>query len=113
MSDYVRELNDAQAREAVREGVTLIDFWAPWCGPCRMQGPALEQVAQKVGAAATVAKVNVDQHQALASELGIQGIPALFLFKDGEIAQRFVGVQRAETLVAAIEAASGVSVTQA
>ena len=111
MSEHVSDLNDAQAREAVREGVTLVDFWAPWCGPCQMQGPILEQVAEQAGPGVTIGKVNVDQHQSLAAELGVQGIPALFLFMDGEVAQRFVGVQPAETLAAAIEAASAASVT--
>ena len=84
----------------------LIDFWAPWCGPCRMQGPILDQVSLQIGDRAIVAKVNVDEEPALAAPFGVQAIPTLVVLKGGKAVQRFTGVQQAETLVKALEAAS-------
>jgi thioredoxin 1 len=83
----------------------LIDFWAPWCGPCRTQGPIVEQVASQMGDRAVVAKVNVDDERGLAAQFAIQAIPTLVVLKDGNVVQRFVGVQRAEALAGALESA--------
>lgn len=82
----------------------IIDFWAPWCGPCRTQGPILEQVSDKVGDRAIVAKVNVDEEPGLSAPFGVQAIPTLVVLKAGKVVQRFVGVQQADTLVKAVEA---------
>jgi thioredoxin 1 len=81
----------------------LIDFWAPWCGPCRMQGPILDQVAGHMGDRAVVAKVNVDEEPDLAAAFGVQSIPTLVVLKGERIVQRLVGVQQATTLVRALE----------
>ena len=83
----------------------LVDFWAPWCGPCRQQGPIVEQVAVRLGDQAVIAKVNVDEEKALASQFEIRAIPTLVLMKDGAVVQRFVGVTSADALVAAIQSA--------
>ena len=104
MSANVKEITDAQFADVTKSGVVLVDFWAPWCGPCRMQGPILDEVAAAVGDKATVAKINIDENTASAAKYGIRSIPTLLLFKDGQVAQQFVGVQRKEQLVAAIEA---------
>lgn len=101
----VAELNDTTFSAAVESGVTLVDFWAPWCAPCRMQGPILEQVAARVDEQVTIAKLNVDEAPQTAGELGIRSIPTLVLFKDGEPVDGFVGVQGEPVLVAAIEKA--------
>jgi thioredoxin 1 len=82
----------------------LIDFWAPWCGPCRTQGPILDQVSVLVGDRAIVTKVNVDEEKQLAAQFGVQSIPTLVLLRDGKVVKQFVGVQQAETLVRAIDA---------
>ena len=82
----------------------LVDFWAPWCGPCRMQIPVLEQVASRLGSRARVTKVNVDQYPELAGRFRITGIPTLLLFKEGRLVQEFVGLQSAPALIAALEA---------
>ena len=100
-----KELNDTSFAEEIKSGITLVDFWAPWCGPCKMQIPILDQVAEKIGDQATIAKVNVDDYPAPASLFGVRGIPTLILFKDGEVVQQFVGVQQEAVLVNAIEAA--------
>lgn len=83
----------------------IIDFWAPWCGPCRSQGPILEQVSEKIGDLAIVAKVNVDEEPELSAPFGVQAIPTLVVMKGGKVVQRFVGLQQADTLVKALEAA--------
>ena len=71
----------------------LVDFWAEWCGPCRMISPLLEQIATDHAGKVVVGKVNVDQEQALASKYGIQSIPAFFIFKNGQVTDQFVGAQ--------------------
>ncbi|MDT8391113.1 MAG: thioredoxin [Lentisphaeria bacterium] len=99
------ELTDTTFDKTIQSGVTLVDFWAPWCGPCRMQIPILADVAEAVGARAAVAKVNVDDAPAVAGRYGVRSIPTLILFKDGGAVNSFVGVQQKDTLLAAIEAA--------
>ena len=101
----VTELNDRTFTETIKEGVTLVDFWAPWCAPCMVQGPIVESVAEKIGDRATVAKVNVDEAQRAANEFGIRAIPTVILFKDGKPVQQFVGVTQEGALLAAIEEA--------
>jgi thioredoxin 1 len=81
----------------------LVDFWAPWCGPCRMIGPIVEQLAGENAGKIKVAKVNVDDNQNLAGSYGVTSIPTLILFHKGEVADRFVGVQPKSRLQAAID----------
>ena len=77
-------------------GVVLVDFYADWCGPCRMMEPTIESIASDTDAA--VVKVDVDQFQGLASQYGVQGIPALFVFADGEAVEQLVGGQTEQQL---------------
>jgi len=100
------ELNESNFTDTVAHGVTLVDFWAPWCGPCRMQGPILEDLAEEMGGQVRVAKVNVDESGALASRFRVEAIPLLVVLKDGREMQRFVGVQSKETLVQALRTAA-------
>ena len=99
------QLNQDNFSETIQSGVTLVDFWAPWCGPCKLQGPVIDRVAETIGDKATVSKLDVDQYAAPAAKYEVRGIPTLILFKDGEIVERFVGVQQEDLLTRAIEAA--------
>jgi thioredoxin 1 len=95
------QLTDADAFDAhVADGVVLVDFYADWCGPCQMMEPAVEAVAS--GTDATVLKVDVDRHQALAGEYGVQSIPTLLVFADGEPVERMIGAQSEQSLTDAI-----------
>lgn len=78
----------------------LVDFWAPWCGPCRMLAPILEEVEQDLGSKITVAKVNVDENQELAQQFQIMSIPAMMIFKDGKAVDSMVGLMPKDRIVA-------------
>jgi len=104
MSDKVKELNAANFDSTIASGTVLVDFWAPWCGPCKMQGPILDKVAEKIGDKAVVAKVNVDESPALAAKFGVRSIPTLILFKNGQKVNDFIGVQQEAALVEVLTA---------
>ena len=83
----------------------LVDFWAPWCAPCRMQLPILESLAEKSADSYRVAKINVDEQPDIARRFGITAMPTLLLFRHGEPVQRFIGVQREPVLQEALQLA--------
>ena len=103
MSDSIVQLDSKSFRAALERKVVLVDFWEPWCGPCQIQLPVLEEVARRVAGRATIAKVNVDEVQELAARLGIRSLPTLMLFKDGKVVRQFVGSHSSASLIAAIE----------
>ncbi len=96
------ELNETNFEKETAKGITLVDFWAPWCGPCKMLGPILEKVAEELGDKVQVAKVNVDDSPKLAQKFGVRSIPAIFILKNGETVNQFVGVQDKSKLMKAI-----------
>ncbi len=96
-------ITDESFDRVVENGLTIVDFWAEWCMPCRMQAPIMESLAKNVAGKATISKLNVDDNPETASRFGITGIPTSVLIKDGQEVQRFVGVQSENSLRAAIE----------
>ncbi len=103
MGKYL-ELTDADFDTTVAEGVTLVDFWAPWCGPCRMIAPIIEELAKDFDGRAKIAKVNTDEQQNIAVKYGIRSIPTLLIFKNGEVADQMVGAASKQAYASKIEA---------
>jgi thioredoxin 1 len=103
----VKEVTDQDFEAEVLQAgePVLVDFWAPWCGPCRMIAPLVEELATENGASLKVTKVNIDDSPQTATNYGISSIPTLMIFKNGEVADRFVGVQPKKRLQDAIEQA--------
>lgn len=89
--------------KTIGQGVSLVDFWAPWCGPCRTQGPIVNEVAELLGEKVTIGKLNVDENQEIASRYGVSSIPTLIIFKDGQEAERLIGVRRRDELIEKLE----------
>lgn len=107
MSGALMDLNEAGFDAQIAKGVTIVDFWAPWCGPCKMQTPILEKLAPKVAGRAVITKVNVDENPNLAMRYNVMSIPTILVFKDGQLSKQFVAVQQEAKLLAAIEEAEG------
>ncbi|MBI3132566.1 MAG: thioredoxin [Acidobacteria bacterium] len=105
MSALVSSITDAEFQATVAEGVTLVDFWAPWCGPCKMVAPVLDELAGELQGRARIAKVNVDDNPEVAGSFGIMSIPTLLLFKDGKPVGKLVGAQPKASLQAFVEQA--------
>lgn len=95
-SDKVLTITEDNFASTIAEGVTLVDFWAPWCGPCRMLAPVIDKVAEAIGADAKVGKCNTDEAGSIAQNFGIASIPTLLIFKDGEKVETLVGAAQSE-----------------
>jgi thioredoxin 1 len=89
----VKTLTDATFDGEIAAGSIIVDFWAPWCGPCRMVGPVIDEIAQEHGDKVNVGKVNVDENPAIAQKYGIMSIPTIILFKDGEPSKKVIGAR--------------------
>ncbi len=100
----VKEITDDSFDEGIAKGVSLVDFWAPWCHPCRYQTPILEKVADRIGEQAQIYKLNVDESRETAAKYNITGIPTLIVFKEGEKVTQLVGLQQEEDLISALKA---------
>ena len=97
-------LTDENFQEEIKnyEGVALVDFWAPWCGPCQMVGPSIEELATEMEGKAKIGKVNVDEEGSLGQEYQIMSIPAVYVFKDGEVVDRLIGAMAKESYLEAV-----------
>jgi thioredoxin 1 len=103
MAGNVLELTDATFDSTVNDGVVLVDFWAPWCGPCKMLSPVIEEIANEYNGRAKICKVNTDDHRDAAINFAISAIPTLILFKDGQIANKWVGLTTKDDITAAMD----------
>ena len=96
----VRNITEAGYDEAVKTGKVLVDFWATWCGPCKMQGALIDQKLVPEHPEIEVLKVNVDEETALAARFGVMSIPTLILYKDGQIVDQLVGLTKPDEILA-------------
>ncbi len=103
MGKYI-ELTSANFEATVGSGVAVVDFWAPWCGPCRMVAPIIEELAEEYDGKAKVCKVNTDEEQDLAVKFGIRSIPTILFLKDGKVVDQMVGAAAKQTFKQKIDA---------
>jgi thioredoxin 1 len=104
MAENLKHLDDSNFSETISKGVTLVDFFADWCGPCRTIAPIVEELANDLKGKATIAKLDIDGAQETTSKFEVTSIPTIILFKDGKEANRVVGVKDKNTLKSMIEA---------
>ena len=96
MGKYI-ELNSSNFEEA-KSGVALVDFWAPWCGPCKMLSPAIDQLAEDFEGKAKICKVNTDEERELSEQFDVRSIPTLIFLKDGQVVDQLIGAQSKQAI---------------
>jgi thioredoxin 1 len=101
MSDKIANLDNTSFKSAIASATpTLVDFWAPWCGPCKAIAPILDELSSELAGKLNIAKVNVDDNGELAAEFGVRAIPTMLLFKGGQKVDQFVGMMDKASLTA-------------
>lgn len=95
----VLTITDNDFDKTIKKGITLVDFWAVWCGPCRRQGPIVEEIANEVGKKFKIGKLDVDNNKTSSNTYNVRNIPTLIIFKDGKEVKRLVGLQDKQTLL--------------
>lgn len=105
MTKNIVHLDDNNFQKAIAKGVTLVDFYADWCGPCRMITPIIEELSAEFDGKATIAKLDIEKSQEITSSLQITSIPTVILFKDGKEVKRIVGLRDKETFKGMVSAA--------
>ncbi len=103
MADHLKHLNDDNFKNEISEGVTLVDFYADWCGPCRMMEPIVEELATDLEGKAKIAKVDIENAQKTTAMFNVTSIPTMILFKNGQEVQRIVGVRDKDSLAEIIQ----------
>ena len=103
MAGNITETNDNTFQDTVTNGVVLVDFWAPWCGPCRRLNPILEELSQEYSDKVTFAKLNTDENPETGARFGIMSIPTMLVFKNGEKVDQLVGAHPKENIKATLE----------
>lgn len=98
----VIELTDESFEEIIQKGVTLVDFWAPWCAPCRRQDPIVTDIANEVGDTASICKINVDEYKNAARKMKIKNIPNIIIFKDGVALKQIIGAKPKRLIMGAL-----------
>lgn len=98
------ELNSSNFEETIKEGVSVVDFWAPWCGPCRMVAPVIEELAEQYDGKAKICKVNTDEEQDIAVKFGIRSIPTIVFFKNGKQEDTIIGAAAKQAFEQKIDA---------
>lgn len=99
----IEHVTDANFADKTSEGLVLADFWAPWCGPCKMIAPVLEEIDSEMSDQVKIVKLNTDENQQVTGQYGVMSIPTLIVFKNGEIVDKVVGFQPKEALVERIQ----------
>lgn len=102
MAGHLVYLDDNNFKETIKKGITLVDFYADWCGPCRMIAPIVEELSTELHGKATIAKVDIEKAQTVTAEYQVTSIPTIILFKDDKVVKRIVGLRDKETLKAMI-----------
>jgi len=96
-------LNEKTFDEAIKKGVTLVDFWATWCRPCKMQGPVIEEVGTAMSGKAAICKLDIDQNPQITQRYNVQSIPTMIIFKDGKVVSQFLGYTSKEEIIKEID----------